>query len=158
MKSLVQKLCLVGLALLIALPIAAQDKEKKDKKNGKKGGGPVAQLKKALADANLTADQQKKVDEIIAKHEPAIREASKKAGDAPARINEAKKKLVDEGKKGKQANEEARTAAKLSADEEKAVDELEKHTRELRDEVAAVLTQEQKEKTNIGVKGKKKNK
>jgi hypothetical protein len=142
---------------MIALPIAAQDKEKKDRKN-KKGGGPIAALKKQLEDANLTADQQKKVDEIIAKHQPAIQEASKKAGDAPKRINDAKKKLQDDGKKGKELNSAARTEAKLSSDEEKAVDELDQHSRELREEVAAVLTQEQKEKTKIGVKGKNKNK
>ena len=158
MKSLAQKMCLVGLALAIALPIAAQDKDKKDKKDKKNGGGPVAELKKQLADAGLNADQQKKVDEAFAKHGPAIREAGKKAGDAPRRIADAKKKLRDDGKKGKELNEGARTEAKLTSEETAAVDEMDKHLDELRSDIAAVLTQEQKEKTKIGAKGKRKNK
>ena len=154
MKSLVQKLCLVGLALLIALPIAAQE----EKKNKKGGGSPVGQLKKQLEDAELTADQQKKVDEAFAKHGPAIEAAAKKAGDAPRRVNEAKKKLAADGQKGKALNAAARTEAKLTSDETAALDDMEKHLDELRSDIAAVLTQEQKEATKIGVKGKKKNK
>jgi Spy/CpxP family protein refolding chaperone len=157
MKSLVQKLCLVGLAVMIALPIAAQDK--KEKKNGKKGGGnnPIGQLKKQLEDANLTAEQQKKVDEIVAKHETAIKEAAKKAGDAPRRLADARKKFQGE-KKGKELKEAARAEAKLTSDEQAAVDDLDKHLNQAREEIAAVLTQEQKEKTKIGLGKGKKNK
>jgi Spy/CpxP family protein refolding chaperone len=155
MKSLVQKLLLLSLLVAIALPLAAQDKEKK-KKGG--GGGAVAQLKKTISSLDLSEDQKKKIEGVFAEFQPKIAEATKAAGDAPKRVADARKKLSEEGKKGKELNAAATAAAKLSADEQKAVDKLSSLTQDLRTAVAAVLTDEQKDKAGLSKGKKKKNK
>lgn len=156
MKSLARRLLLVGLALAIALPLASAQ-EKKKKKGG--GAGPIAALKKQLADANLSEEQQKKVEGIIAEHQPKIMAAAKKAGDAPKMVEQAKKRLREEGKKGKELNQGAIAAAKLTDEQKTAYDELQKATQDLRAAVAAVLTDEQRAATGLGKgKGKRKNK
>jgi hypothetical protein len=150
MKSLVNKFLLLGVALLIALPIAAQEKKKK---NG--APGQIGNIQKSLGKIELKEEQKKKIDGIFAEFTPKLQDASKKAGDAPKRINEAKKKLQEEGKKGKDLNEAVKNAVTLSDDEKAAVADLEKLNAELRSAVAAVLTDEQKEAAGFN-KGKKK--
>ena len=154
MKSLVQKLLLLSLAVAIALPLAAQDKEKKKNKGG---GAPsaVADVKKKLADVDLKEDQKKKVDDIVAEYTPKLAEATKAAGEAPKKINEARKKAKEDGKKGKEAQAYVKDNAKLTAEEQTAYDKLESLNSEFRSAVAAVLTDEQKEKAGLN-KGKKK--
>ena len=154
MKSLVQKLLWLSLAVAIALPLAAQDKEKKKKAGNT---GPVAQLKKALSELDLKEEQQAKIDEIIAKFAPKIAEAAKAAGAGPRKLAEAKKSISAEGKKGKELAAAVKEAANLSADEQAGVDKLAGLNTELRAAVAAVLTDEQKEKAGFN-KGKKKKK
>jgi Spy/CpxP family protein refolding chaperone len=158
MKSLVQKLLFLSLAVAIALPLAAQDKEKK--KNKKGGGEPqaIAQLKKKLDSVDLKEDQQKKIDEIVAEYTPKLKDAAKAAGDAPRKVAEAKKKLSEEGKKGKELNAAVKDAAKLTAEEQTAVDKLDSVAQEFRAAVSAVLTDEQKEKAGLNKGRKKKNK
>ena len=158
MKSLVQKLLLMSLAVAVALPLAAQDKDK-DKKKNKGGGEPaaVAAIKKNLEGVDLKDEQQKKIDELIAQYKPKLADAAKAAGDAPRKMKEARKKLQDEGKKGKELNAAVKDEAKLTDEEQKAYDKLESLGQELRTAVAAVLTDEQKEKAGFN-KGKKKKK
>ena len=154
MKSLVQKLFLLSLAVAVALPLAAQDKEKKKNKGGD-GPRAIAQVKKSLSEVDLKEDQTKKIDELVANYKPKLADAEKAAGDAPKKINEAKKKLKDEGKKQKEINAALKDTAKLTADEQAGYDKLESLEREFRAAVAAVLTDEQKEKAGFN-KGKKK--
>ena len=151
MKSLVQKLLWLSLAVAVALPLVAQDKEKKKGR----GGGPVAELKKAISALDLKEDQKKKIEDVIANYSPKIAEAVKAAGDAPQKMRDARKKLQDEGKKGKELNAAVKDTAKLTAEEQAGYDKLEALTREFRSAVAAELTDEQKEKANLN-KGKKK--
>ena len=151
MKSLVQKLFLLSLAVAVALPLAAQDKEKKKKGDG----GPVAEVKKKISELDLKEDQKKKIDDIIANYSPKLADAAKAAGEAPRKMREAKKKLQDEGKKGKELNAAVKDEAKLTAEEQTGYDKLEALTREFRAAVAAELTDEQKEKGGFN-KGKKK--
>lgn len=158
MKSLVQKLWLVGLAVVIALPLAAAQKEAKDKEKKKGGGGPVAALKKQISDLDLTAEQKTKIDDIFAESTPKIEAAMKKAGDGPKKLADAREKAKGEGKKGKELAEAAKSAAKLTPDEQAGVDELEKATSGMRSAVAAVLTDEQKDKAGLTKKKKKKDK
>jgi hypothetical protein len=157
MKSLVTKLLWVSLAVAIALPLAAQDKEKKRDK--KKGGAPgaVGQLKQALSKVELKEDQKKKIDDLFAQYTPKIRDASKAAGDAPKKIADAKKKVKEDGKKGKEAAAAVKTEAKLTAEEQTAYDKLEGLNQELRSAVMAVLTDEQKESAGLNKGRKKKN-
>jgi hypothetical protein len=153
MKSLMHRLMLVGLAVVIAIPIAVAQEQKAKKKGG--GGGPIGQLKRQLADAGLTEEQQKKVEGIISEYQPKVAAANKKAGDANKLVNDARKKLREEGKKGRELDDAAVAAAKLTPEQKEGYDELQKLTRDLRAAVAAVLTDEQKEKAGLA-KGKKK--
>jgi hypothetical protein len=156
MKSFAQKMLWLSLAVLIALPLAAEDK-KKDKK--KAGGEPaaVAQLKKQLANVDLKEEQKKKVEELCAEYAPKMREAAKAAGEAPKKVAEAKKRLKDEGKKGKEAAAALKSTANLTAEEQAAYDKLESLNQEFRTAVMGVLTEEQKEQAGLN-KGKKKKK
>jgi hypothetical protein len=153
MKSLMHRLMFVGLAVVIAIPIAVAQEQKAKKKGG--GGGPIGQLKRQLADAGLTEEQKKKSDAIIAEYEPKVAAATKKAGDAPKLVNDARKKLREEGKKGKELNDGAVAAAKLTPEQKEGYDELQRVTQDLRAAVAALLTDEQKQKAGL-TKGKKK--
>ena len=153
MKSLVRKLGLLSLALIIALPLAAQDKEKK-KKNGSEPEA-VAKIKKALADVDLKEDQKKKVDDLVAQYTPKLNDAAKAAGEAPRKMKEANKKAKDDGKKGKELAAATKEGAKLTPEEQTAYDKLESLQQEFRSAVMAVLTDEQKEKAGLN-KGKKK--
>lgn len=153
MKSLVQKLLLLSLAVAVALPLAAQDKERK-KKGG--GGGPVAEVKKKISELDLKEDQKKKIDEIIANYSPKLADATKAAGEAPQKMRDARKKLQDEGKKGKELNAAVKDTAKLTAEEQAGYDKLEALTREFRSAVAAELTDEQKDKGGFNQRKKKK--
>jgi Spy/CpxP family protein refolding chaperone len=155
MKSLVHRLMFVGLAVAIALPMAAAQQEKEKKKGGG-GGGPIAQLRQQLADVDLNAEQKKKIDDIIAEYEPKVAAARKKAGDALKMRDDARKKFKDEGRKGKDLNEAVKDAvSKLSPEQQKGLDEYDQVGRDLNNAVAAVLTDEQKAKAGL-TKGKKK--
>ena len=158
MKSYARRMMLVGLAVLIALPLAAAQKEAQEKEKKKKGGsGPIESLKKELEAVGLTAEQKKKVEDIVTEHQPKIAAAVKKAGDAPKLIAEARKRLKEEGKKGKELNQGSIDAAKLTAEQKAGYDELQSATAAFRSAVAAVLTDEQKEKAGLTKKKGKKN-
>jgi hypothetical protein len=158
MKSLVHKLMLVAVAVAIALPMAAaqQEKEKKEKKKG--GGGAIAQLRAQLADADLNAEQKKKVDGIISEYEPKLAAAQKKAGDGLRMRDDARKKFKEDGKKGKDLNEAVRDyVGKMPAEQRAGIEEYESLRTDLNNAVAAVLTDDQKEKAKLTKgKGKKK--
>ncbi|MGE0757786.1 MAG: hypothetical protein AB7O38_12225 [Pirellulaceae bacterium] len=154
MKSFVRRLLLVGLAVLVALPLAAAQQEKK-KKGG--GAGPVAALKKQIAQVELTDEQKKKVEAIIAEHQPKVAAAMKEGGAAQKMVEAAKKQLKSDGKKGKELNEGAVAAAKLTDEQKAGYEKLQKAVQDMRAAVAATLTPEQRERAGLA-KGKKKNK
>jgi Spy/CpxP family protein refolding chaperone len=157
MKSLMQRLCLVGLAVVIALPLVAQDDKKKDRKKDGGMNKAVAGLKKALSEvSDITPEQQKKIDAVIAEYTPKLQDAAKKAGEGPKKLAQANKKLKDEGKTGKELKAAAAAEAKLTADEQAGVDEVERVGREMRNAVGAILTDAQKEKAGLNKGGKKK--
>ena len=155
MKSLVNKLVLVALAVVIALPLAAADKEKK--KKGAGAPGAIGQLKKKLSSVELTAEQQKKVDEVFAQFGPKLAEAAKAAGDAPKLVQAAKKAATDAGKKGKEVAEAVK-AVKLSPEQQAAMEKFNSLNQEVTAAIAAILTDDQKAKADIKVGGGKKKK
>lgn len=157
MKNVLKTISLLALALLIAVPGAAQEKKKK---KGKKGAGnPLAQVVKKVKDAGADAAVVEKVEALAKEYGPKLAEARKGLGDAGKKMNEARKAAVAEGKKGKELQEAVAAAVQLT-DEQKAA---QKASQELQQKfnkaVAALLTPEQLKAAGIrGGGGNKKKK
>jgi Spy/CpxP family protein refolding chaperone len=152
MKSLAHKFVLATVALLIALPLCAAE----GKKGGKKGGprGIVAQLKEKLEGASLTEEQNGKVKEVFEKYTDKIADAEKAIpAELKKSMGDARKKAVEEGKKGKELEEIVRKD--LTDDQKAALGKLEELGRTLRQEIHAILTPEQRDKIGLKVGGKK---
>jgi hypothetical protein len=146
--------CLMG---LVAVGFAQQDKKKKG------GNDPTAKLRKSVADSDLGADLKEKVVKVIDEHAGKLKELQGKVDatltdDQRAAKKAAQKAAKDAGKKGKQAQDEAFAAMKLTDDQKKKYDEansaLQAATGEMNKAVAALLTDDQAR--DLGVKGKKK--
>ncbi|MBP85215.1 MAG: hypothetical protein CMJ64_00620 [Planctomycetaceae bacterium] len=148
MKNVLKTMCLLALAVVIALPLAAEDKKKKKKKGGKRGS-PTAALVKKVKAAGVSEETLKKVEEIAASFNTKIAEARKGLGDARQKIAAARKKAQDDGKKGKELQAAVR-AVELTDEQKAAQKELQGLNRELNTKVAALLTPEQRQKTKIG--------
>ena len=155
MKSLI--VFAVSLSLLCAVPLAAQDKVQA---KGKKAAVPqgITAVQKQLEGVGLSDDQSKKVKEIVAEFTPKLQTAQKKVAELltaeqkKART-EAAAKIKAEGKKGKEAAELIKAALKITAEQQKAYDAATAEVKEtnlaFRKAVLAVLTDEQKAKTNL---------
>ncbi|HEX5035431.1 MAG TPA: hypothetical protein VFW62_13205, partial [bacterium] len=125
----------------------AQDAKKGKKAKG--GGDPIAGIKAKLAGLDLGADQKEKIDKIIAEQGPKVKAAADKVNSSltaeqrKAR-NEAQKAAKAAGKKGKEAQDDALAAMKLTDQEKKAFAEATKELRQaneaLNKAVAEVLT------------------
>lgn len=151
MNRLIKHVALAGLALAIAIPLAAQDQAKKNKKAG---ANPLANFVKKAKEANLSEEQAKKVEELAAEYGKKIAAANAKLGEAgPARA-QARKDAVAAGKKGKDLQAAVDAAVKLTDEQKAAVREAEELNQQFRAEVAKLLNEEQKEK--LGLTGKKK--
>ncbi|MDP6444201.1 MAG: hypothetical protein QGG36_30680 [Pirellulaceae bacterium] len=159
MYRVIQSLAVLALIVVIAAPVSAADDKKKKKRSRNTA---AAQIKKRLAKAELTEEQQKKVDEIVAKHSPKLQEANKVVADligpdARKKRAAAQKSAREAGKKGKEL--QAAVLAALGLDDEKlaAYKKAQAAAGQLRatlnKEVNAVLTAEQREK--IGIKTRK---
>jgi Spy/CpxP family protein refolding chaperone len=165
MKTMTKLFFVLGLLALVGVAVGAQD-EKKDKK-GAKGGDPTAGFKKRLESLDLTSEQKEKIDKLFVEHGPKLKEANAKvfasltAEQRKAR-NEAQQSAKAAGKKGKEANEDALAAMKLTDDQKKVFDEATKGQQEanqaLTKAISEILTPEQREKAGFGGGKKKKNK
>ncbi len=165
MRSSLQMLLAVSLVALVVTTSFAQDAGKKKKKGGPGQPPAIAQLMKRTEGLSLSEEQQKKVKEIGAAHAPKFAELNQKLA---ATLTDAQKKARQEavaknkadGKKGKEAAAAIDAAMALTDDQKKVQTEvqaeLKELTKKLNDEVAAVLTPEQKEKFSPPAKGKKK--
>ena len=172
MKRFLTALMLMLLVVAVAVPLVADAQEagKKGKKKKGRQAGAAAALKKQLEEVELTAEQKEKIEAIIAKHSAAITEAQQDVSELltpeQRRARAAAMKAArDAGKKGKDARADVEAAIQLSPEAKAKLAEAEKAARDaqmkLRQEVAAVLTPEQREEAGLqtrqaGKKAKKK--
>ena len=162
MKRTLQGLLVLTLAVVLAMPAMAADEKKKKKKKGRKAPAAV-RVPKGIV---LTAAQKTQVTAINKEFAPQLIELAKKARgivtdeQRKARSAAAKKAKAD-GKKGKEARAAVDAAAKITAEQKKALGDLNKARQAINKaagaKFAAILTAEQKAKLPKR-KGKKKKK
>ena len=150
MKRTLQGLLVLTLAVVLAMPAMAAD-EKKKKKKGRKAPAAV-KVPKGIV---LTAEQKTQVAAINKEFAPQLIEVAKKARgivtdeQRKARSAAAKKAKAD-GKKGKEARAAVNAAVNITAEQKKALSEVNKArqaiTKAARAKFAAILTAEQKAK------------
>ena len=128
-------------------PLSADDAPKKGKK-GKRAPQAGAQLKKQLAKAELSEEQQKKIDDLVGEFAAKLAEARKQVGDAQKAVSAARKKAAEEGKKGKDLRA-AIDAVELTDEQKKGLAAQRELNAGLRKAVLGVLTAEQIEKAGL---------
>lgn len=161
---------IIGMALLavaMSSQVMAQEGKKKQSKRGQRIQA-ITQLKGKLAEIDLTEEQSKKVEEIIAKHKEALTATAAKRrelvnADANKKMAEARKAAQAEGKKGKDLQAAVMAASGLSEEDQKKLAEISQETQKvaavMKQEVAKILSEEQRKKTGLQMKkGRKKNK
>jgi len=147
MKRVGTNLLSLALALVIAAPLFAADKERK--KKPRKKPDPAARVLKRFEKAELTEEQVAKVKELAAKVAKETAECRKKAALTPDQQKarkEAMEKAKAEGKEGRELYAAARDAVKLSPDQEAAMKEVRKAQDAMMKEIMGMLTDEQKAK------------
>lgn len=161
----------IGMALLavaMSSQVMAQEGKKKQSKRGQRIQA-ITQLRGKLANfGDLTEEQSKKVEEIIAKHKEALTATAAKRrelvnADANKKMAEARKAAQAEGKKGKDLQAAVMAASGLSEEDQKKLAEISQETQKvaavMKQEVAKILSEEQREKTGLQMKkGRKKKK
>lgn len=147
MKRVGTNLLSLVLALVVAAPLFAADKERK--KKPRKKPDPAARVLKRLEKAELTDEQIAKVKELAAKVAKETAECRKKAAPTPEQQKarkEAMEKAKAEGKEGRELFAAARDAVKLSPYQEAAMKEVRKAQDAMMKEIMGMLTDEQKAK------------
>ena len=154
---------IIGMALLavaMSSQVMAQEGKKKQSKRGQRIQA-ITQLKGKLAEIDLTEEQSKKVEEIIAKHKEALTATAAKRrelvnADANKKMAEARKAAQAEGKKGKDLQAAVMAASGLSEEDQKKLAEISQETQKvaavMKQEVANMLSEEQREKTGLQMK------
>jgi len=166
MKTMLKSVVLVALALAVAAPLSAGEKEKKAegkkpaakkadgaKKAAAKKRAPGAQavnaLLKRLSAAELSDEQVAKIKEIGKEYAPKLAEARQKQGltkEQQAAMKEAREKAKADGLKGKAAAEAVANAVNLSDDQKAAQAAVRELNAALNKAALAVLTDEQRAK------------
>jgi hypothetical protein len=153
----------VGVALVaisLSSQLVAQEGKKKQAKRGQQIQS-ITQLKNSLGKIDLSEEQKKKVEEIIAKHKEGLVAISKKRREiVNAEVNkkmaEARKAGQAEGKKGKELNTAVLAASGLSEEDQQKIaainQEAQKAAQAMKQEVAKVLTEEQRAKAGLQAK------
>jgi Spy/CpxP family protein refolding chaperone len=141
--------CLAAVLFLTSLvaPAFAADEPKKGKKDAAAGRGFATQVAKMLESAKLTEEQSSKIKEISVKAQAESEKIRKDGGLGPEvakKLAEARKKVNDEGKKGKEAQEAVRAAVELSPDQTEAMKAADAVLAEARKDIYALLTDEQR--------------
>ena len=157
MKRFVDTLILLALVVVIALPLSASAQEKKKgKKKGEAARDQVTQLVEKVEKLNLNDEQKTKVKEVATKFREKIATARAKLPQEVLKaLNEARKQLASEGKKGKELDAAVVAAAKLTDEQKKAWAELGELNANFRKEIVALLTDEQREEAGLKGGGKK---
>jgi Spy/CpxP family protein refolding chaperone len=157
MRRAVPLFVVLAACLLVALPLSAGEKGKGKKKGA---GGQLAQLLERVRTLDLSGDQSAKVKEVETKFAEKIAKLNKVLADVEKPLNEARKKASDEGKKGRDLQKAIEDAVPLTAEQKEARTEREKLMGQVREELAQILTPEQREKIKleVGRGGKKREK
>ena len=157
-------LVLLAVAIFSAAGIDsdAQEKKKGKGKKGAKGPDPIGKM---VANLDLTAEQQAKIEELRKEYRPKLAEIQKRRNEimTPERRQkekEARQMAKDAGKKGKRAKADVEAALGVSPAESEKLAAIEKERQALiakiNAQVRALLTEEQKGK--LPEPGKKKKK
>lgn len=157
MKLFGKCLLLIAMAAVLTAPMFAAEDGKKGKQGKRRRAQAGGQLMKQLEKAELSDEQKSQAKEVIAKYSKQIAEAQKGLGEARKAIGEARKKAAADGKKGKELADAIKTV-ELTDDQKAALAKSRELNAQLRQEIAKLLTPEQREKAGIrgARKGKKK--
>ncbi len=148
MRRIVTLIVSAAVAFAIASPTYAGAPPKKEEKEK-----PVPGVFRLPKHVEVTADQQAKIDALVAKYLPRLRELEEKAdsvftAEQKQARDAARKAAHAEGIHGKEANERVEAAVKLTEEQAAKRAELEqakkKLEEEIRAEVMSLLTPEQK--------------
>jgi Spy/CpxP family protein refolding chaperone len=162
MKNVLKSLVLICLAVVVALPLSAQDDDKKKKrKKGNRAAAFASVVKQIDAKVDLTDEQSAKIKKLQEEVTPKLAAVVKVIGKKQREINAAAKKLVEGGKKRKDATAEAEAAAGLTDEQKAAIAKRKEIQVGFRKAVTELLTPEQQKKLapkrgNKKKKGKKK--
>ena len=155
----------LALVLVMATALAAAPKKGKGKKGKKAPPCPAAQrVDRMLSGVELTDEQKTKLGEIKKEFGPKLMEVMKKMDVLTPEQKKARAAAAKEakaaGKKGKEAREAIDAAVKMTEEQKDKIAEVRKEMRplekELREQVLAVLTDEQKQQVKKPHGGKKK--
>ena len=149
MKRVVRTVLALFVVAVIALPLAAAEKEKKERKGPRKQD-PAAAILKKLEKAELTEEQVAKIKQLAAAVAEKTKEASAKAALTDQQ-KAAMKKAREEGKKG----EDLKKAVTLTEAQQAAAKVVSEAQGAMMKEVMGLLTPEQKEKAGIKARGEK---
>ena len=160
MKNVLKTVTLLALALVIAVPMSAQEKKKK---KGKKGArNPLAAVVKKVHDAGADEATVEKVEALAKEYGPKLTEANKGLGDVLKQRREATAKAKADGKTGKDLQAAVNAAVKLTDEQQAAMKKAQSIRQEFNKAVVALLTPEQAKAAGIragqGANKKKKKK
>ena len=157
----------LALAVILTVPSFAQEKGKGKKKRGRQPQA-IGALNKSLQKAKLTEEQQKKAKEVFAKYAAKLKEVNQErtqliGAETLKKMSAARKKAQQDGKKGKELQEAVMAAAGLTGEKLEKFNAIRKKnttvTLELKKEIVALLTDEQKQTAGIKLpKSRKKKK
>lgn len=149
MSGLLRTVLTASLVAALALTTGTAHAQKEKKKPG--AANPAFAIPKEIT---LTAEQQTKLDAIKKEEGPKLAELAAKldgilTDEQKATRKEAAAKAKADGKKGKEANAAVEEALKLTDDQKKARAEIQpamaKLQRSIKEQIHALLTDEQKE-------------
>lgn len=165
LKSMIMTTCRLSFVVamvcgaIVSLPVDAQE----DAKPAKKPAPGVAQPFNLPDSIKLTDDQTKKLEELKKEATPKLEAAVKKVDDVLTKDQKKTRKTASDtakaaGKKGKELKEAVNEALKLSDEQKASLAKAEKELADLqkatREQVVAMLTDEQK--ANLPTPAKKK--
>jgi len=167
--SMRKKICRVlvpALVLAVAIPVMAQEKEKRGarKKPGTRGRQAQVLPKQLLEGLELTAEQKAKLEAIVAEMKEAVSETRKTMDDLltedqKAARREAMKAAREAGKKPQEAQKAVAEALQLTEDQQEKMAKVKEKMTELqkkiRDRVMEVLTPEQRKTVEEKMKARR---
>ena len=162
MKTIIHTLTLFLVAFVVIIPTFADDKAKKGKKKK-----PASAAIKVPSGITLNEDQRAKLAALNKEFGPKLAACRKEAaGIITADQKKARVAAIKEskaaGKKGKELREAAEAAFKVSEEQKTKLAECKKAMgaiqKQIRGQLAAILTDEQKTKLKAGRKSGKKKK
>lgn len=149
MKAFLCNLLVLGLFVLMATPVIAE--EKPAKKQGKNTPRPIVAVEKQLAELDLSNEQKKKVDDILASYKKKFAEAQAKGPRLTKEQRQIQKdataKAKAEGKKRKELQAEVDAALNLTEEQKQSRQQAAAAQKELqaalKKDLAGVLNAEQ---------------